>query len=226
MISRLLLALALFWGFSACHADGRTLPCAYRFDATAYTGEGSKTTQDTQRVLSQPQWQYRAPWFARRMDADHLVTNGATAEVTEHEIAYARQAGLACWVFFLAGDNSMLNTALELYQQSPHKEDMPWAMGLQPTNYSPQTWDAHLAQWVGQMQQANYFKVLDGRPLVVFLGGHYERNYGGQPGWAAAVQRLREAAKAAGLKCRRPWRQRQERRRLRPCRRCRCHLLL
>jgi hypothetical protein len=154
-----------------------------------------------QRVLSQPEWQSRAPWYAVKVDSTHLITNGArTSDIMDREIAYAKRAGMACWVFFLGSDGSMLNQAQAQYQHSKYKNDMPWSLGLQPINYNTERWDAHIPEWVADMQQSYYFKVLDGRPLIVFLGGSFEASYGGQQGWAAAIRRLRDAARSKGLK--------------------------
>ncbi|MCL1922093.1 MAG: hypothetical protein FWG50_13655 [Kiritimatiellaeota bacterium] len=162
---RHLIYLAACLGFATCaFAQPVAAPVkvgAIRWDCWGYEGAGTPTAMWTSKTLSPGKYHYRLPWYASVTGADAVRIPIYTREIIDREIAYAREAGIDYWAFVMyeSGD---LKLARDLYLSSDRKGDVKWAAILGASSYSLSNYP-----WlVSQFKEANYEKVLDGRPLV------------------------------------------------------------
>jgi hypothetical protein len=182
------------------------IPGAIRWDAWYGSTPGSSESGVNGAVdisLGPAQWQPRAPWFASPVSAYLNSINGGTQATIDEEINLAAQAGLKYWAYCWYGQqtpDSSMQIAWHLHQSSSVASRMNWCLLLQFTRTG--TWAASIPTYVGYFQQANYQKVLGGRPLLyVFIDNLTGLNaWGGS--WAnvqAGFKALRSATTAPGL---------------------------
>lgn len=89
------------------------------------------------------------------------------------EIAYAAGSGLSYWAFDVYPESMMLSCALKYYLNSTRKQDVRFALILQVpwlAYPSPELIDVQLRRFVSYFRDPAYQTVLDGRPLVFWLG--------------------------------------------------------
>jgi hypothetical protein len=186
-------------------AGTRTIPCAIRWDAVD-TGIGNPIDAEITRTLAPRKFWSRAPWYTKPDGAGGLVIDGDSQAIMDQEIAYARDAGLTCWVYLWYGADNPMQNAWHLHQSSAHKNDVNWAQMEQFGNLrGPDDFRAKTPATIGYMKQRNYQTVLAGRPLwFVYADFGYARQladfWGRDPkNFAAELASFRKAIEAAGL---------------------------
>ena len=147
-----------------------------RWDAF-YTADGP--AQRTMAALSQPHYQDRAPFFSEVL-SPNLIEYAPTEETMSQEIEFAVEGGLDYWAFLYyarpaAPATAQMMAGWDLFQANPNKNDINWCW-IQTSGtmagggvFGSNTWQAHVATIVTQMQQANWQKVLTNRPLLYLM---------------------------------------------------------
>ena len=173
-----------------------------RWDAW-YADTGS--AQSTARALSDADYLYRAPFWARLIN--RAVKFEPTQETMTREIAEAAAAGVG-WAFLRYGDTSTMNAGWDLFQANPNKNAVKWCSMITAdvlangAAHPSSAWEARAAQIVGWMQQPNYHTVLANRPVLYlfYLSVHVTNWWGGADvNLKVAIDGLRSAAAAANL---------------------------
>jgi TAT (twin-arginine translocation) pathway signal sequence len=178
---------------------------AIRWDAW-YQSTGGGYSQFTpvepfvEASLGPAYWQFRAPSCAEvtglnTISIGQLCNRQSQIDL---EIQAAHAAGLKYWAYDWypnadgTPDSSGFGNAWKLHQSSSYKNLMNWCITLgMPASVA--AFEAMNAQFVTYMQQSNYQKVLNGRPVFYWLVGAVDST------WAAAITDLRTKAIAAGL---------------------------
>lgn len=124
-------------------------------------GDLSGVGPEEERALSADKWHYRVPFYAT-VGSNTVSMDGATQQVIDQEIEYAKAAGLSYWAFDWYGDETGLQTARELYLSSPYHNDLNWSAIL----FTHPLSSADEQSLVSDFQQSNYQKVDGGRPLL------------------------------------------------------------
>jgi hypothetical protein len=112
--------------------------------------------------------------------------DGATQDLMDREIQYAQAAGIDYWAFVYYPQQP-LSLGRELYLASDHSNDVNWCAVLDG-NFTG-NFTANLPELVARFGDANYQKVLGGRPLVYFLSAptaswvNAMRSASAQGGW-------------------------------------------
>lgn len=177
---------------------------AIRWDAW-YGSTGGGTFSNVEKYveasLGPAYWQFRAPWFANITGPNSIkigAAQGNKQSIIDLEIQAAHAMGLKYWAYVMyltpAGlpDVSGQMNAWQLHQSSAYANLMNWCMIFQqPGNVDG--FEGQNAQLVIYMQQANYQKVLGGRPVFFWFVGAVNST------WAPAIADLRAKAIAAGL---------------------------
>ena len=140
--------------------------------------------------LDPPQYQRRAPFFAKRTSDKRLSING-TQEDMDAEITYAANAGVKYWAFGWYPASRPLHKAWEFYENSPRKALVNWCalIGLNSLaeKFPPQ------ADLVTYFRGPQYEKV-GGRPLLFVM---HEK--AALPRVARSILDLRAACSAAKI---------------------------
>jgi hypothetical protein len=140
--------------------------------------------------LDAPQYQYRAPWFAKQVSPALMSINGQQADM-DAEIVYAANAGVKYWAFGFYQTGRPAHNAWAYYQASPNKALVNWCviLGLSAViaSYIP------VADLVGYFGQANHEK-FGARPLLYVMADSSSASAG-----AAAVTAIRTACSTAGV---------------------------
>jgi len=141
-----------------------------------------------QRSFDSKEWHYRLPFYGKIGPDGKAIVRGDSQEVMDQEIAYAKAGGLDYWVFNWynpahkipdtavapapADAYAQLNRAFRLYLSSKHKSDINYALLIEGGNalVPEEKFSQTLDHFVKCFQDSNYQKVMDGRPLVYFLG--------------------------------------------------------
>ena len=149
---------------------GRPLVGVIRWDGWV----GNKGTWQVgpilERTLGPERFHYRAPFFSIVKGKDSISINGATQEIMDQEIAYAKDAGIDYWAYCYYPDGCGLEQARKLHQTSKHANDVKWCVILGGSFEFDSTKD-YSKSLVADFARENYQKVLDGRPLVYLLHG-------------------------------------------------------
>jgi hypothetical protein len=182
--------------FAATTNTGGVRVCAIRFDAW-YGGEAgapgaSAGTSDwyASHDLDAPQYQARAPFFAKRLSPALMSINGQQADM-DAELLYAANAGLKWYAWAWYGPTSNYRKAWNYYQASPNKNLVNWCVLIGLSSLAanfPAT-----SEYLSFFQQGNYEKY-GTRPLIVVF---YDNS--SQSAAATAISNLRTACSNAGV---------------------------
>ncbi|MBX3255302.1 MAG: hypothetical protein KF862_14270 [Chitinophagaceae bacterium] len=159
---------------------------AIRWDA--WVGDLNRAGLEVERALGPHQYHYRAPFYSKEISYDSIQCRGATQDIMDQEIAYAKHAGLDYWAFCWYPPHSGLDTARQLYLASKHRDDIKWCviLGTNPFDY-----DMDAVWLVDRFKEKNYQKVLNGRPLVYVFPSTITKPH--------ELAKLRELGKVAGV---------------------------
>ena len=121
-----------------------------------------------ERTLGPNHWHYRLPFFAVELSENEVQVRGNTQAIINQEILYAANAGLDYWAFVYYYPGSGLDSARNLYLNSPYRDAINFSLILDSGSY---LLDPEARQiLVDYFQMSNYQTVLDGRPLVYLFG--------------------------------------------------------
>jgi hypothetical protein len=172
--------------------------------------KGSPTVK---RALSNPQWRYRLPFFARVQKSGGVEVNGDSQEVVDREILAASEAGIDYWAFTyyhnidyqglpVPPDILKGNLVRQRYFTSQYKQRINHALVLQ-LGYlgTPTQWDQTIDNvLLVHFRMSNYQKVLGDRPLLyMFNMKDLPKIWGSSQKAQAMLARIREKSKKAGL---------------------------
>lgn len=181
---------------------------AIRFDPwyqTSGTVDDLAKSNAIQNMMAPPRWNFRAPWFC--LPVNNQISCNASQANMDTEIQCAANAGVKFWAYNEFLPNSSFRVAWNLHQSSSIKSsvDWCWISGLAflgtTMNFSTQ-----VAGYVANYQQANYQKVLSGRPLhfLFWAAANFIGSWGGSnpatgyTNLAAMITALRSASVSAG----------------------------
>lgn len=125
-----------------------------------------------EKNLADKKWHGRLPFYAKVISDTEVEVHGDTQEVIDQEIAYAKAGGIDYFAFLYywkgaRGDgfeHDHLNRARRLYLQSMRKRDINFCLIV----YLRQN-EEEIREWVDMVQEPNYQKVADGRPLLYLM---------------------------------------------------------
>jgi hypothetical protein len=144
-----------------------------RFGAIRWDGYYSSAVGDvayyTQAILSYPDYQFRAPFFATKTSAGVMTINGNLQATMDSEIAYAAAAGVKYWAYNWYGTSAgqPLGNAWRLHQASATKADVNWCLLPSYTQFHTDI-AGGTSTYTGFFLQSNYEKIA-GQPLVYLL---------------------------------------------------------
>jgi hypothetical protein len=120
--------------------------------------------------LAPPEYERRAPWFSRKSESGSLFCDGNRQEIIDAEIAYAAKAGIRYWAYVWYKQDSPMLNAWNLHQRSARKNDINWTIivgyGQFHSDIAGPQGSTMIEKYLGYFREANFEKVLDGRPLV------------------------------------------------------------
>lgn len=168
--------------------NDKTLVGAIRWDAwvgdlsTGKTAPEDFVGHQVEKALGPEKYHYRLPWFAKIIDNQTVKINGATQDVIDREIRYAKAAGIDYWAFcYYEGG---MATQRKLYLSSMERNGMKWNYIFGgPINAN------ELNNVINDLKNPLYLTTTDGRPVVYFFPGSQ----------VALSKQLLEATKAAGI---------------------------
>lgn len=118
-------------------------------------------------TLSQPQYYFRLPYFARLSQDGTASYPPPTQALFDAEMAYAADAGIDYFAYCMYEDNSEMAYARHFHEKSALGEQVKMCAILTAGPYKIQK---HIKHLVHYFQQDYYQKVCGGRPLVYFFG--------------------------------------------------------
>jgi hypothetical protein len=161
------------------------------------------------KVLEQPEWRHRAPWFARWDENGRIILDGDKEYVLQAEVAYARAIGLNYFIFGYYPEtgswgrdpvfHKKLNGALRAYLALPDRQGVKFALSLNqlfPMSDVPVMAEA-IAQFVAH---PDYVRTETGTAPVFVLahdGFDWSKFFGSDDKAREAIRRIRDAARAA-----------------------------
>lgn len=131
-----------------------------------WVGKKSQVSIKGAKNLSKPEYMHRLPFFAQVKEGEDIITDGATQEIMDKEIEYAKQANLDYWAFCWYPKGSNLELQRELYHASEYRNDINWCVIL---GTNPFSLESDLPWLIEKMKESNYQKVMGGRPLVYYF---------------------------------------------------------
>jgi Glycosyltransferase WbsX len=160
-----------------------------------------------QKVLEQPEWKHRAPFFARYDENGKLRLDGDKEHVLHAEVAYARAIGIDYFIFGFYPDTGSwgrdmtrhfnINRALISYLRLADRMSVKFAISLNqlfPSN-DVQDISSSLASFTSH---PDYIKTKDGR-LPVFILAHdgldWSRFFGNDEKARLAIRDMRRAVR-------------------------------
>jgi hypothetical protein len=197
----LILALVSVTGLAQGFSGGTeraALVGAIRWDA--WHGNRSEVGRAVERSLGPAKWHGRLPFFARVLGEDSVRIDGASQQVLDREIYYARTARLDYWAFLLYGSGSAMNYGLEFYLSSRHKRGLRFCLILEQEQWKSR--EESSGQWFERvaalMTRPEYQLVDGGRPLLYVAAAEP-----GSDAWGArhpddALALLRTTVRSAG----------------------------
>jgi hypothetical protein len=138
----------------------KTLVGAIRWDA--WVGDLNSAGLEVEKTLGPEKYHFRLPFFANILGPDTVEIRGATQDIMDQEIAYAKAGGIDYWAFLWYPPGSGLDDARNLYLSSSHKDDVKWSAIL----HGAFKIDTDLPYLVEQFKTSNYQKVQGNRPLI------------------------------------------------------------
>jgi Secretion system C-terminal sorting domain len=159
---------------------------AIRWDA--WTGSSNSIGIQVETALSPSKYHYRVPFFGVETDTGSVKINGTFQNIMDQEIAYAKHAGLAYWAFVWYAPASGLDQARKLYYSSTRKSLIDYCLIIDQGFFIK---DISIENILHEFQDPSYFRVLNGRPLLYFLG--YSKIL------VSDIDTLREKSLMAGL---------------------------
>ena len=184
-------------------ADDSVLIGALRWD--------NWTAQSTElKVVEQPEWKNRVPFFAQRGEDGRLAIAGDLENVLSAEVAYAYSAGIDYFVFGFypettawgrnTSESVSLNRALETYLQLPDRRGVRFAISLNQS--FPQQDVDDISKSIGSfVSNKDYVRTPSGvAPIFVFSKG-WSGVYGSDEAAKQVVQRIKDTVyKQSGVK--------------------------
>lgn len=181
-------------------AAPRPVVGAIRWDA--WHGAASTVGLAVERSLGPAQWHHRLPFFGRVVGPEAVEARGNTQAVVDREIDYAADAGIDYWAFVTYDLAAPMSDGLKLYLASDRRERIAFCHIVEAGRLGPATLDEWVTRLLGSWAEPTYQRVLDGRPLLYLFQPDHLVAPGRFESWAAAragIDRLREAARAAGV---------------------------
>ena len=175
---------------------------AIRWDA--WYDPASQVGAAVEKTLSPAEFHHRMPFFGKEISVDKVAINGNDPTLFDHELTSASRMGLNYWAYCWYPPNSTLRNAWNLHQRSSSRNLMNWCM-LWQTSWmnDPSEFGEDLSPLLRLIQQRNYQKVFDDRPLIYV----YIDQIGIKPGSESPIllnarnvlSRLRAQCESSGL---------------------------
>ena len=141
--------------------NGRALVGAIRWDAWIGNGEGG-VGQVVSRSLSPEKYHFRLPWFSTVLGPDEVFIDGATQEIVDDEIQFAKSYGIDYFAVLHYDDG--MSFARKAYQNSLYRNGMKWCALLESHRFS--VGYGGLDGYIEEFQKPYYLKTADGRPVI------------------------------------------------------------
>jgi len=202
-----LLAATICGGPSLAAKESQAGAVAARPVVGAIRWDGWNACDAFTRCLQPRQWQYRLPFFARVEPNGRLRMREDRPGVIDQEITFAAKAGLDYWAFVWyhpdgwPPESRYMQRCFELYLKSETRDKVNYALILsQPPHLGPRDRLGETIDFlVDRFRDANYQKVLGGRPLVFFyLPDRIVKAMGSTGAVVDFVATLRARARKAG----------------------------
>ena len=161
---RLLFITMIVLNFKACFPQPPSLG-AIRWDA--YTGTNNAVGVQVEQALSPGKYHYRVPFFGIETDTGTVKIDGRSQSIMDQEIEFAKYAGLDYWAFVWYESSSGLDAARKFYYSSNKKKLIDYCLIIESGRFKTLI---SLDNIIHEFQDPSYFKVMNGRPLLYFLG--------------------------------------------------------
>ncbi len=166
-----------------------------------------------QKALSNPQWRYRLPFFARIQTDGSVEVNGDNQETVDREILAAEEGGIDYWAFVyfhkidfkgnpVSPETLKGNLALQRYLSSQYRNRVNHSLILALSHLgTPAQWEQTIDDvLLAHFRLPNYQRVLGDRPLLyMFNMKNLPKLWGSTAKAQAMLSRIREKSKKAGL---------------------------
>ncbi len=181
-------------GGSLRRGDERIVVGAIRWDA--WHGDRSEVGKAVERSLGPKKWHSRLPFFAKVLGEDKVRIDGASQQVVDQEIRYARIARLDYWAFLLYDEANPMNLALQYYLSSTHKNGLRFCVILEQDNLKTSESSTKQFQRVAElMRRHDYQRVAGDRPLLYLLAAESNDDAWGARQGRVALEQLRSAVR-------------------------------
>jgi hypothetical protein len=138
---------------------------AIRWDA--YTGTNNDVGMQVEQALSPWKYHYRVPFFGIETDTGAVKIDGRSQSIMDQEIEFAKYAGLDYWAFVWYESSSGLDAARKFYYTSNKKSLIDYCLIVESGRFKTLI---SIDDIIHEFQDPSYFKVMNGRPLLYFLG--------------------------------------------------------
>jgi phage pi2 protein 07 len=163
-MSKILLNLIILLNFQHSFSQSPSVG-AIRWDA--WTGSDNSVGMQVEKALSPDKYHYRVPFFGVEVDSGSVKIDGTFQSIMDQEIDYAKHAGLDYWAFVWYASASGLDEARKLYYSSSKKNLIDYCLIIDQSFFISQI---TINVIIHEFQDPSYFKVLNGRPLLYFMG--------------------------------------------------------
>ena len=138
----------------------RALVGVIRWDAWIGNVEGGVGLV-VNRSLSPEKYHFRLPWFSKIIGPNEVFIDGATQEIVDDEIQFAKTYGIDYFAILHYSDG--MSFARTAYINSLYKNGIKWCVVFGTSGFTDYS---VLDYYVGQFGEPCYQKTTDGRPVV------------------------------------------------------------
>jgi hypothetical protein len=184
-------------GGSSSRIEEKTVTGAIRWDA--WHGNRSEVGKAVERSLSPKRWHGRLPFFAKVLGEDQVQIDGASQQVMDREIQYARTARLDYWAFLVYDEGNPMNLGLQHYLSSTQRNGLRFCVILGQDNWKTSESAAKQFQRVAELIGRNEYQKVEGdRPLIYILAAESDNDTWGARHGRVALDQLRSVVRTKG----------------------------
>ena len=134
---------------------------AIRWDAWIGDGEGG-VGRVVSRSLSPAKYHFRLPWFSRILGPNEAFIDGASQEIVDKEIQFAKTYGIDYFAVLHYDDG--MSFARKAYLNSLYRNSIKWCALLESHRFA--VGYGGLAWYIEEFAKPYYQKTADGRPVI------------------------------------------------------------
>ena len=141
--------------------NDKTLVGVIRWDAWIGSGQGGVGLV-VNRSLSPEKYHFRLPWFSKIIGRDEVFIDGATQEIVDKEIQFAKSYGIDYFAVLHYDDG--MSFARKAYLESIYRNGIRWCAIFESHRFT--VGYKGIDSYIEEFKKPYYLKTTDGRPVV------------------------------------------------------------